>query len=145
MPSTTPPVPTLSTSSPTHQIISTLDPAMVLRTATRGIGTDNYRAPEVNAMVEYDPSAADLWSIGMTLFFLVSVHMCVCVHAHVCMCLCACMYMCVHVFVHFCVCGHNRQDSRSNIDNFYNVHSLKKIKTNPPQPTFIIQLTSHWY
>lgn len=57
----------------TNKIISTLDPAMVLRTATRGIGTDNYRAPEVNAMMEYDPSAADLWSIGMTLFFLVGV------------------------------------------------------------------------
>ena len=57
----------------TNKIISTLDPAMALRTTTRSIGTDSYRAPEVNALKEYDPSAADLWSIGMTLFFLVAV------------------------------------------------------------------------
>ena len=49
------------------------DPAKVLRTKTKGIGTDNYRAPEVNAGIHsYDPSAADIWSLGVTLFFLVS-------------------------------------------------------------------------
>ena len=48
------------------------DPAKVLRTKTKGIGTDNYRAPEVNAgLHSYDPSAADIWSLGVTLFFLV--------------------------------------------------------------------------
>ena len=49
------------------------DPTKVLRTKTKGIGTDNYRAPEVNAGIHsYDPSAADIWSLGVTLFFLVS-------------------------------------------------------------------------
>ena len=48
------------------------DPTKVLRTKTKGIGTDNYRAPEVNAgLHSYDPSAADIWSLGVTLFFLV--------------------------------------------------------------------------
>ena len=48
------------------------DPTKVLRTKTKGIGTDNYRAPEVNAGIHsYDPSAADIWSLGVTLFFLV--------------------------------------------------------------------------
>ena len=50
------------------------DPTKVLRTKTKGIGTDNYRAPEVNAGIHsYDPSAADIWSLGVTLFFLVSL------------------------------------------------------------------------
>ena len=48
------------------------DPGRVLRTATKGIGTDSYRAPEVNGPHGYDPSAADVWSLGVTLFFMVS-------------------------------------------------------------------------
>ena len=44
----------------------------MLRTATRGIGTDSYRAPEVNGIHGYDPSAADVWSLGVTLFFMVA-------------------------------------------------------------------------
>ena len=53
------------------------DPTKVLRTKTKGIGTDNYRAPEVNAGIHsYDPSAADIWSLGVTLFFLVSFKEC---------------------------------------------------------------------
>ena len=49
------------------------DPSELLRTATKGLGTDNYRAPEVNAGIHsYDPSAADIWSLGVTLFFMVS-------------------------------------------------------------------------
>lgn len=49
------------------------DPTKVLRTETKGIGTDNYRAPEVNTPIHgYDPSAADIWSLGVTLFFLVN-------------------------------------------------------------------------
>ena len=50
------------------------DPTKVLRTKTKGIGTDNYRAPEVNTGIHsYDPSAANIWSLGVTLFFLVSL------------------------------------------------------------------------
>ena len=48
------------------------DPTQVLRTATKGIGTDSYRAPEVNGLSGYDPSLADVWSLGVTLFFMVS-------------------------------------------------------------------------
>ncbi len=48
------------------------DPSQVLRTATKGIGTDSYRAPEVNGVNGYDPSLADVWSLGVTLFFMVS-------------------------------------------------------------------------
>lgn len=56
-----------------HQILPISDdPGQVLRTATKGIGTDSYRAPEVNGYHSYDPSAADVWSLGVTLFFLVS-------------------------------------------------------------------------
>ncbi|XP_064393734.1 uncharacterized protein LOC135341165 [Halichondria panicea] len=49
------------------------DPAQVLRTATKGIGTDSYRAPEVNGVNGYDPSLADVWSLGVTLFFMVGI------------------------------------------------------------------------
>ena len=48
------------------------DPSQVIRTATKGIGTDSYRAPEVNGVIAYDPSLADVWSLGVTLFFMVS-------------------------------------------------------------------------
>ncbi len=44
----------------------------VLRTKTRGVGTESYRAPEVNSGFGYDPSLADVWSLGVTLFFIVS-------------------------------------------------------------------------
>ena len=47
------------------------DPGKVLRTTTRGIGTNSYRAPEVESYRGYDPSAADIWSLGITLFFMV--------------------------------------------------------------------------
>jgi serine/threonine protein kinase len=49
------------------------DPGQVLRTSTKGIGTDSYRAPEVNSYRGYDPSAADIWSLGITLFFMVAI------------------------------------------------------------------------
>jgi serine/threonine protein kinase len=49
------------------------DPGQVLRTTTKGIGTDSYRAPEVNSYRGYDPSAADIWSLGITLFFMVGI------------------------------------------------------------------------
>ena len=44
----------------------------LLRTKTRGVGTESYRAPEVNSGRAYDPSAADVWSLGVMLFFFVS-------------------------------------------------------------------------
>lgn len=47
------------------------DPGKVLRTTTKGIGTNSYRAPEVESYRGYDPSAADIWSLGITLFFMV--------------------------------------------------------------------------
>lgn len=45
----------------------------LLRTKTRGVGTESYRAPEVNSGRDYDPAAADVWSLGVTLFFFVSI------------------------------------------------------------------------
>ena len=47
------------------------EPGELLRASTKGVGTDSYRAPEVNGM-DYDPSAADVWSLGVTLLFMVS-------------------------------------------------------------------------
>ena len=44
----------------------------LLRTKTRGVGTESYRAPEVNSGRGYDPAAADVWSLGVMLFFFVS-------------------------------------------------------------------------
>ena len=44
----------------------------ILRTKTRGVGTESYRAPEVNSGFGYDPSLADVWSLGVMLFFFVS-------------------------------------------------------------------------
>ncbi len=43
----------------------------MLRASTGGIGTDSYRAPEVTGKSDYDPSAADVWSLGVTLLFMV--------------------------------------------------------------------------
>ncbi len=43
----------------------------VLRTKTRNVGTESYRAPEVNSGLGYDPSFADVWSLGVMLFFFV--------------------------------------------------------------------------
>ena len=48
------------------------DPMQVLRTRTRGIGTETYRAPEVNSGKAYNPAAADVWGLGVMLFFFVS-------------------------------------------------------------------------
>ena len=45
----------------------------LIRTKTRGVGTETYRAPEVNSGLDYDPAAADVWSLGVTLFFFVSI------------------------------------------------------------------------
>lgn len=56
------------------------DPAQILRTATKGIGTDSYRAPEVNGVNDYDPSLADVWSLGVTLFFMVTPSI-LCLHS----------------------------------------------------------------
>ena len=67
-------------SSPCISLIQILpiskDPGQVLRTNTGGIGTGSYRAPEVNSYCGYDPSAADIWSLGITLFFMVSHSSC---------------------------------------------------------------------
>lgn len=52
------------------------DPMQVLRTRTRGIGTETYRAPEVNSGKAYDPAAADVWGLGVMLFFFVSHSFC---------------------------------------------------------------------
>ena len=62
-------------------------PNAVLRTMTGNTGTvspgiqkfyittpviqEYYRAPEVHRSSGYDPGYADIWSIGMTLFFFV--------------------------------------------------------------------------
>ena len=48
------------------------DPVQVLRTRTSGIGTETYRAPEVNSGKAYNPAAADVWGLGVMLFFFVS-------------------------------------------------------------------------
>lgn len=50
-----------------------VSPNSVLRTKTGNMGTEYYRAPEVYRSSGYDPGYADIWSIGMTLFFFVSV------------------------------------------------------------------------
>ena len=47
------------------------EPGQLLRASTKKVGTDSYRAPEVDSGEEYDPSAADVWSLGVTLFFMV--------------------------------------------------------------------------
>ena len=49
----------------------TVSSGQLLRANTKGVGTDSYRAPEVNG-IDYDPSAADVWSLGVTLVFMVS-------------------------------------------------------------------------
>lgn len=54
------------------KIFSDANPMQVLRTKTRGVGTESYRAPEVNSGLGYDPSFADVWSLGVMLFFFVS-------------------------------------------------------------------------
>ncbi|XP_065912428.1 uncharacterized protein [Dysidea avara] len=56
----------------TNKILMT-SPKTVLRANTGNTGTEYYRAPEVSHNSGYDPGCADIWSIGMTLFFLVSV------------------------------------------------------------------------
>ena len=55
------------------QIVPQPNPMQLLRTKTRGVGTESYRAPEVNSGLEYDPAAADVWSLGVMLFFFVSI------------------------------------------------------------------------
>jgi BR serine/threonine kinase len=42
-------------------------------TATEQCGSPHYMAPEVVAGGEYDPRGADIWSLGVVLFTLVSV------------------------------------------------------------------------
>lgn len=48
-------------------------PGKLLRASTKKVGTDTYRAPEIDSGTDYDPSAADIWSLGVTLFFMVSL------------------------------------------------------------------------
>jgi hypothetical protein len=57
----------------TNKYFSDNNPMHLVRTKTRGVGTESYRAPEVNSGRPYDPSAADVWSLGVTLFFFVGV------------------------------------------------------------------------
>ena len=54
-----------------YQYFADADPMKLIRTKTRGVGTETYRAPEVNSGLGYDPAAADVWSLGVTLFFFV--------------------------------------------------------------------------
>ena len=54
------------------KILVSDDPMQVLRTRTHGIGTETYRAPEVNSGKAYNPAAADVWGLGVMLFFFVS-------------------------------------------------------------------------
>ena len=65
------------------KILVSDDPMQVLRTRTHGIGTETYRAPEVNSGKAYNPAAADVWGLGVMLFFFVSESQtysrCVCV------------------------------------------------------------------
>lgn len=56
----------------TNKFLTPAEPGQLLRASTKGVGTDAYRAPEVNGM-DYDPSAADVWSLGVTLLFIVGV------------------------------------------------------------------------
>lgn len=56
----------------TNKILA-VNPGSVLRTKTGNMGTEYYRAPEVHRSSGYDPIYADIWSIGMTLFFFVGV------------------------------------------------------------------------
>ncbi|XP_019864502.1 PREDICTED: uncharacterized protein LOC100641450 isoform X1 [Amphimedon queenslandica] len=57
----------------TNKYFADADPMKLIRTKTRGVGTETYRAPEVNSGLDYDPAAADVWSLGVTLFFFVGV------------------------------------------------------------------------
>lgn len=56
----------------TNKFLPPTEPGQLLRASTKGVGTDSYRAPEVNGM-NYDPSAADVWSLGVTLLFMVGI------------------------------------------------------------------------
>jgi serine/threonine protein kinase len=58
----------------TNKIMHNQEMTEVLRTSTHNIGTNCYRSPELCEKGRaYDPGFADVWSLGITLFFFVGI------------------------------------------------------------------------